>query len=72
MTQAILKQIDFDRFLDWKPDTGNYELHNGVVVEMPNPVDGEYQIRLFRGSDRIESSVFPELNLPAQQIFDGG
>lgn len=209
MTQAILKQINFDRFLDWKLEAGHYELHNGVIVEMPNPtgkhsevagfliaelnfelrrlqlpyflpkectikasdlcgydpdvivldkqaveaneprwqresvitrgdsvklaievvstnwrddygykmidyealgileywivdylglggrryigspkqptlsvcqlVDGEYQIRLFRGSDsqgdaysRIESSVLPELNLTAQQIFGGG
>jgi Uma2 family endonuclease len=41
MTQAIFKQIDFDRFLDWKPEAGHYELHNGVIVEMPNPT-GEH------------------------------
>jgi Uma2 family endonuclease len=35
-------------------------------------VDGEYQIRLFRGDERIESAVFPELTLTAQQIFNGG
>ena len=35
-------------------------------------VDGEYQIKLFRGDERIESAVFPELNLTAQQIFNGG
>ena len=34
-------------------------------------VDGEYQIKLFRGEERIESAVFPELNLTAQQIFNG-
>lgn len=35
-------------------------------------VDGEYQIKLFRGDERIESIVFPELSLTAQQIFNGG
>jgi len=35
-------------------------------------VDGEYQIKLFRGDERIESVVFPELNLTAKQIFNGG
>lgn len=35
-------------------------------------VEGEYQIKLFRGDESIESIVFPELNLTAQQIFNGG
>ena len=34
-------------------------------------VDGEYQIKLFRGDERVESVVFPELNLTAVQIFNG-
>jgi Uma2 family endonuclease len=202
MTQAILKLITFDEFLEWKPETGRYELHNGAIVEMPNPtgkhsvvagfhaaefnfeirrlqlpyfipkectikfsdrsgydpdvivldkqavaanesrweresvitrgdsvklvvevvstnwrddyahkmidyealgiseywivdylglggsryigspkqptlsvyqlVDGEYQIKLFRGDEKVESAVFPELNLTASQIFSGG
>lgn len=32
-------------------------------------VDGEYQVKQFRGSDRIESAAFPELQLTAEQIF---
>jgi len=202
MTQAISKLMSFDEFLEVKPENGRYELHNGVIVEMPNPtgkhsasagfqaielgleirrlqlpyfipkectikfndnsgydpdvivldkeaveanesrweresvitqgnsvklvievvstnwrddyahkmidyealgipeywivdylglggsryigypkqptlsvyqlVDGEYQIKLFRGEERIESVVFPELNLTAKQIFNGG
>ncbi|NJK65793.1 MAG: Uma2 family endonuclease [Microcoleus sp. CSU_2_2] len=32
-------------------------------------VDGEYQVRQFRGSDRIESPTFPALNLTAEQVF---
>ncbi|MEG4815903.1 Uma2 family endonuclease [Microcoleus sp. K5-D4] len=202
MTQAISKLMTFDEFLEWKPEKGRYELHNGLIVEMANPtgkhsasagfqaielgleirrlqlpyfipkectikfndnsgydpdvivldkqaveaneprweresvitqgnsvklvievvstnwrddyahkmidyealgipeywivdylglgggryigypkqptlsvyqlVDGEYQIKLFRGEERIESAVFPELNLTAKQIFNGG
>ncbi len=35
-------------------------------------VEGEYQAQQFRGDDRIVSSVFPELNLTAEQIFAVG
>ena len=35
-------------------------------------VDGEYEVKIFRGKDRIESSIFPELNLTAEQIFEAG
>lgn len=202
MAQAILKLMTFDEFLEWKPETGHYELHEGAIVEMPNPtgkhsvvagfqtielgfeirrlqlpyfipkectikfsnksgydpdiivldkqavaaneprweresvitrgdsvklvvevvstnwrddyahkmidyealgipeywivdylglggsryigspkqptlsvyqlIDGEYQIKLFRGNEKVESAVFPELNLTAVQIFSGG
>lgn len=32
----------------------------------------EYRVSKFRGNDRIESSIFPELNLTAEQIFSAG
>jgi Uma2 family endonuclease len=35
-------------------------------------VDGEYEVKMFRGSERIESSIFPELNLTAAEIFEAG
>ncbi|NEP45052.1 MAG: Uma2 family endonuclease [Okeania sp. SIO2H7] len=35
-------------------------------------VEGEYAINLFRGSDRIQSSIFPEFNLTAEQVFQVG
>jgi Uma2 family endonuclease len=35
-------------------------------------VDGEFQISLFRGDDRVESLAFPELKLTASQIFRAG
>ncbi|BAZ53779.1 hypothetical protein NIES4103_64620 [Nostoc sp. NIES-4103] len=34
--------------------------------------EGEYQINKFRGNDRIQSLLFPELNLTVQQIFEAG
>jgi Uma2 family endonuclease len=34
--------------------------------------DGEYQVKQFRGSERIESPTFPELQLTAEQIFLAG
>lgn len=34
--------------------------------------EGEYQINKFRGSDRIKSLIFPELNVTAEQIFQAG
>jgi Uma2 family endonuclease len=34
--------------------------------------EGEYQVNQFRGSDRIISPTFPELNLSAEQIFNAG
>lgn len=32
-------------------------------------IDGEYQVNLFRGNDRIISPTFPELNLTTQEVF---
>ncbi|MEZ2238387.1 Uma2 family endonuclease [Microcoleus sp.] len=35
-------------------------------------VDGEYQVKQFRGSERVESLTFPELKLTAEKIFLAG
>ena len=37
MTQAILKPVTFDEFIEWYPQNSEnrYELHNGAIVEMP-------------------------------------
>ncbi|MCC5620805.1 Uma2 family endonuclease [Nostoc sp. CHAB 5715] len=35
-------------------------------------IDGEYQVTQFRGSDRIQSLAFSELNLTAEQVFQAG
>ena len=34
MVQAKPKLMTFQEFLDWKPETGRYELHDGVMIEM--------------------------------------
>lgn len=41
------------------------------TLSICNLVDGEYQIKLFRGNTKIESLVFPELDLTAAQVFNG-
>jgi Uma2 family endonuclease len=35
-------------------------------------IDDEYEVKLFKGEQRIQSPAFPELNLTAQQIFVKG
>ncbi|MBD2607377.1 Uma2 family endonuclease [Scytonema hofmannii FACHB-248] len=35
-------------------------------------IDGEYQVSLFRGSDKILSPTLRELNLTAEQVFHAG
>lgn len=32
-------------------------------------VEGEYQGQIYRGTDELQSQIFPELRLTAQQIF---
>lgn len=39
------------------------------TFESPN---GEYQVNLFKGNQKIISPTFPELNLTAEQIFQAG
>ena len=38
MIQAIHKLVTFEDFAAWRPEAGRYELHDGVIVEMPQPV----------------------------------
>ncbi len=42
------------------------------TISVYQMVDGEYIVSQFRGSDRIQSAIFPELNLTAEQIFKVG
>ncbi|WP_088894073.1 Uma2 family endonuclease [Leptolyngbya ohadii] len=49
MVQAIQAQISFDEFIDWYPLNSDrrYELHNGVITEMPKPTGKHSQIAGF-------------------------
>ncbi|MDF5709337.1 MAG: Uma2 family endonuclease [Nostoc sp. S4] len=61
MFQALPKTIAFEEFLNWKPDGGCYELHNGVIVEM-QPVGDREEINGFlAGEITLE---FKRLKLP--------
>ncbi|MEH2349385.1 MAG: Uma2 family endonuclease [Nostoc sp.] len=42
------------------------------TISIYSLVEGEYQLYLFRGSDRIISPTFPELDLTVEQIFNAG
>lgn len=49
MTQAIPKQVTFDEFINWYPDNSEYryELHDGVIVQMPKPTGPHSQVAGF-------------------------
>ncbi|MEM9006819.1 MAG: Uma2 family endonuclease [Cyanobacteria bacterium P01_F01_bin.86] len=43
MVQAVSQWVSFQEFLAWKPETGRYELHDGVIVEM-QPIGPHEQV----------------------------
>ncbi|MCW5317568.1 Uma2 family endonuclease [Nostoc sp. KVJ3] len=62
MTQAIPKLVTFEDFAAWRPEGGRYELHDGVIVEMAQPVgDHEDVIGFIARKLTVE---FDRLNLP--------
>ena len=38
MTQSLRKLVTFEDFVVWRPEGRRYELHDGVIVEMAQPV----------------------------------
>ncbi|MBD2728300.1 Uma2 family endonuclease [Nostoc sp. FACHB-892] len=49
MTQAIPKLVTFEEFVDWLPENRQvrYELHNGNIVEIAQPVGEHEEIKGF-------------------------
>ena len=49
MTQAILKPVTFDAFIDWYPENSEnrYELHNGAIVEMAKATGEHSEVARF-------------------------
>ncbi|AFZ26148.1 hypothetical protein Cylst_4038 [Cylindrospermum stagnale PCC 7417] len=62
MVQALPKIVTFAEFIEWLPDKGRYELHDGVIVEMNPPVGFHEDIICFL-SERI-TAEYLRLNLP--------
>ncbi|WP_026100025.1 Uma2 family endonuclease [Fortiea contorta] len=42
MTIPLQKLVSFAEFVNWKPEGERYELHDGVIVKMPQPL-GEHE-----------------------------
>jgi Uma2 family endonuclease len=64
MTQALQQLVTFDQFLAWYPDNPQrrYELHDGVIIAMPQPTgDHEEEIGFLATKLTLEYS---RLNLP--------
>ncbi|MCL1465916.1 Uma2 family endonuclease [Argonema galeatum] len=61
MFQTLPKTTSFEDFLEWKPDGGFYELHDGVIVEM-QPIGEHEEINGF--SSKKLNVQFDRLNLP--------
>ncbi len=53
LATAKTQLITFAEFVDWKPEHGFYELHNGVIVEMPQPVGKHEQIKGFLAAELV-------------------
>ena len=64
MTQALpkTKLVTFEEFVNWKPDGGSYELHDGVIVKMPQPLGDREEIVGFSASEL--NAEYRRLNLP--------
>jgi Uma2 family endonuclease len=58
MTQAIPKQVTFDEFIAWYPENSKYryELHEGVIVQMPKPTGKHSEVAGF-----ISGELFLEI-----------
>ncbi len=64
MVLAVAKTqlVTFDEFVEWKPEQGFYELHNGVIVEMPQPIGKHEQVKGFLATELV--FAYRHLNLP--------
>ncbi|MDZ7960859.1 MAG: Uma2 family endonuclease [Aulosira sp. DedQUE10] len=47
MIQPLPKLVTFEEFTHWKPEGESYELHDGVIVKMPQPLGGHEEVTGF-------------------------
>ncbi|WP_438822933.1 hypothetical protein [Nostoc favosum] len=69
MFQALPKTIAFEEFLNWKPDGGCYELHDGAIVEMQPVADHEGSIPFLYPSLRTRVRLAERRNDEAIPAF---
>ncbi|MBN3881977.1 MAG: Uma2 family endonuclease [Nostoc sp. JL34] len=63
MTQALPKLLTFNEFIEWYPNDGKrYELHKGVIIEMPPPTGTHEKVIAFLS--RKLTVEFDRLNFP--------
>jgi Uma2 family endonuclease len=63
VTQTLPKLLNFNEFSEWYPNDGKrYELHQGVIVEMP-PLTGAHE-KVVAFLSRKLTVEFDRLNLP--------
>jgi Uma2 family endonuclease len=64
MVQALVKTepVTFDDFAQWKPEEGLYELHDGVIVEMPQPLGKHEEVKGFLSTELVFE--YRRLNFP--------
>ncbi|MEH1898796.1 MAG: Uma2 family endonuclease [Nostoc sp.] len=63
MTQVLPKLLTFNEFIEWYPNDGKrYELHKGVIIEMPPPTGSHEKVVGFIAHKLTVE--FGRLNLP--------
>ena len=76
MTQTIHKLLTFDEFIEWYPEKSEvkYELHNGIIVEMPKPTGKHSKVagfssgKLFIEIERLQLPYF----IPKECVIKSG
>ena len=62
MIQTATKPLTFEEFAEWKPENGRYELHNGEIVEMSQPLGEHEEVIGFLASEL--TAEFRRVKLP--------
>ncbi|GAB1543774.1 hypothetical protein NUACC21_64500 [Scytonema sp. NUACC21] len=64
MTRALTKRVSFDEFIAWYPENPQrrYELHDGVIVEIPPPTGDHEQVIGFLVGEIV--AEYKRLKLP--------
>ena len=61
-TLARSELVTFAEFAEWKPENRLYELHDGVIIEMPQPLGKYEEVKGFLSTELV--FAYRRLNLP--------